>query len=66
MVKASGQKNLEYTGIYLNKATGRPVLTVDGKNEAIFRELEICGMHSSISHEEDYAIAFVTLECFIK
>jgi len=42
------------------------MLTVDGdKNLVIFRDLGICGVHSSISHEEDYAVAFVTLECKI-
>lgn len=42
------------------------MLTVDGeKNTAIFKELNICGVHSSISHEEEYAVAFVTLECFV-
>lgn len=42
----------------------KPVLTVDGdKNKAIFfDELKISTIHSSISHEEDYAVAFVTLE----
>jgi phosphopantetheinyl transferase (holo-ACP synthase) len=58
---------LEYTAIYLRKQENeRPVLTVDGKNEAIFKELEICAIHSSISHEEEYAIAMVTLECIDK
>ena len=38
-------------------------MTVDGdKNIAIFNELKVAAIHSSISHEEDYAIAFVTLE----
>ena len=42
----------------------RPVLTVDGEKNLriIYDELKVCTMHSSISHEEDYAIAFVTLE----
>ena len=45
----------------------RPILTVDGdKNNRIFNdELNVCGIHSSISHEEDYAIAFVTLEKYL-
>ena len=33
------------------------------KNLAIFYDdLKVSAMHASISHEEDYAIAFVTLE----
>jgi holo-[acyl-carrier protein] synthase len=66
LVKASGRPDLQYTGIYLLKGGGRPVLTVDGeKNTAIFKELNVCGVHSSISHEEEYAVAFVTLECLV-
>ena len=48
----------------LNPKRVRPILTVDGDKNTriIFDELKVCQMHSSISHEEDYAIAFVTLE----
>ena len=72
MVKASGRQDLDYTGIYLEKglrdSSGSrpkaPKLTVSGeKNERIFfDELKVCSMHASVSHEEDYAVAFVTLE----
>lgn len=66
LVKASGRRDLDYTGIYLFKGGAKPVLSVDGeKNTAIFKELNVCGVHSSISHEEEYAVAFVTLECFV-
>ena len=48
----------------LNPLRVRPALTVDGDKNTriIFEELKVCSMHASISHEEDYAIAFVTLE----
>ena len=66
MVKAAGRTDLEFAGIYLKKHNNmktRPELTVDGaKNLQIFGELQVCSMHGSVSHEEDYAIAFVTLE----
>jgi len=66
LVKASGRKDLDYPGIYLLKQEAqRPQLTVDGeRNLGIWKELDICAVHSSISHEEEYAIAFVTLECW--
>ena len=28
----------------------------------IYDDLGVCSMHASLSHEEDYAVAFVTLE----
>ena len=74
MVKASGRTDLDYTGIYLHKKpkvegqkrSAKPQLAVSGdKNIQIFDKLEVCAMHASISHEEDYAVAFVTLEKFL-
>uniref|UniRef100_A0A7S3MLE1 4'-phosphopantetheinyl transferase domain-containing protein n=1 Tax=Favella ehrenbergii TaxID=182087 RepID=A0A7S3MLE1_9SPIT len=68
LVKASGRTDLDYRGIYLLKDAQnkrkKPLLAVSGdKNQAIFYdELDVCAMHASISHEEDYAVAFVTLE----
>jgi len=32
------------------------------RNSLIFKELNVVAIHSSISHEQDYAVAFVTLE----
>ena len=72
LVKASGRTDLDYTGIYLDKSglkpRQKPQLAVSGdKNRLIlFDELQICGMHASLSHEEDYAIAYVTLEKFFE
>lgn len=76
MVKATGRTDLEYKGIYLKKSTNsfeeggetilrkqRPVVDVCGeRNLKIFKELNVVAIHSSISHEQDYAVAFVTLE----
>ena len=64
LVKASGRTDLEYKGIYLDKSGSRHQLAVSGeKNLAIiYDELRVCAMNSSLSHEEDYAVAFVTLE----
>ena len=77
LVKASGRTDLDYTGIYLDKSDGKqanegsvrrikPKLTVSGEKntQIMFDELKICNLHSSISHEEDYAVAFVTLETY--
>ena len=76
MVKASGRTDLDYTGIYLKKEKSNgasrlskaPVLSISGdKNKRIFEEeLKVCSMHASLSHEEDYAVAFVTLETLVK
>ena len=66
MIKAAGRTDLEFAGIYLKKSGDgkqKPELTIDGeKNRQVFDELGVCAMHGSISHEEDHAIAFVTLE----
>ena len=72
LVKASGRTDLEYTGIYLDKSTqtkdgqkkSKPKLAVSGEKNTriLFQELAVCEMHASVSHEEDYAVAFVTLE----
>ena len=41
----------------------RPVVDISGeRNMMIFKELNVVAIHSSISHEQDYAVAFVTLE----
>lgn len=77
-MKATGRPDLDYKGIYLKKPeplrkpdehlgeiklNGRPYVEITGeRNGAIFAELNVVAIHSSISHETDYAIAFVTLE----
>lgn len=41
----------------------KPFVDICGeRNLMIFKELNIVAIHSSISHEQDYAVAFVTLE----
>ena len=72
LVKASGRTDLDYTGIYLDKSAEakegqkrpKPKLAVSGEKNTriLFQELAVCAMHASVSHEEDYAVAFVTLE----
>lgn len=76
MVKATGRTDLEYKGIYLKKPKNeleqegqtvlrklKPVVDVSGeRNLMIFKALNVVAIHSSISHEQDYAVAFVTLE----
>jgi phosphopantetheine--protein transferase-like protein len=77
LVKASGRPDLKYPNIYLKKdinidpETGeekklrtRPRLVVDGDHnlEVLYNSLKVSSIHSSISHEELFAIAFVTLE----
>lgn len=69
MVKATGRTDLEYKGVYLKKPEPiegqrqKPCIEITGdRNIIIFKELNIVQIHSSISHEKDYAIAFVTLE----
>ena len=66
MVKALGRTDLEYKGMYLKKELGkRPFIEICGeRNDKIFKELRIANIHSSISHESEFAVAFVTLECF--
>lgn len=78
MVKATGRTDLDYKGMYLKKPPDteetidgigeikrrqRPYIEISGeRNLKIFNELKIVKIHSSISHEEQYAIAFITLE----
>jgi phosphopantetheinyl transferase (holo-ACP synthase) len=38
-------------------------MRVEGElNEGILKDLGVTNIHSSLAHEDDYAIAFVTLE----
>ncbi len=65
LVKATGNKGLIFSMIYLKKdLTGKPFIKFDedylDKNHE-FKEI-VKKLHISISHEEDYAIAFVILE----
>ena len=82
MVKATGRTDIDYKGMFLKKPPAvietidglgdivrkqRPFIEICGeKNLKIFSELGIVKIHSSISHEELYAIAFITLESEVK
>ena len=71
-MKASGVTKLSYTDIWLEKPPKnddvrkpKPILRISGINEKmLFEELGIAenGLHASISHEDEFAIAMVTLE----
>ena len=65
MVKASGIRGLRYPGIWLKKVKGqKPKLTISGDHneKLIYDELKVTEIHSSISHEETHAIAYVSLQ----
>ena len=67
MVKATGDTRLYYPGMYLKKvkeARGKPVPTIEGEvnTKIIYEELEVSAIHASISHEDQFAVAFVVLE----
>ena len=66
MVKASGDTRLYYHGMYLkkDKSRGKPVPTIEGElnTKIIYEELEVSTIHASISHEDQFAVAFVVLE----
>jgi hypothetical protein len=82
MVKATGRTDIDYKGMFLKKPPAfietidglgeisrkqRPFIEICGeRNLKIFSELGIVQIHSSISHEELYAIAFITLESEVK
>ena len=66
-VKACGNRSIYFPGVYLAKyEKSKPKLTIEGEtNERILlRELEVSRMHASISHEDEYAVAFVIMETF--
>ena len=47
-----------------NDISGKPVLNVEGKAADILKEkFGDCVLHISLSHEKEYAIAFVVIEC---
>src|SRR3989304_3020869 len=46
----------------LNKDSGRPEIILHGKVREIAESMEVRGIHLSISHDGDYAVAQVVLE----
>ena len=45
----------------LNDGHGRPVMTLAGRTRETADSLGVSKIHLSISHERDYALAFVVL-----
>ena len=69
MVKATQNRSLVFSGMYLYKpiqtidANSKILLRIDNaKNKKILDNLGVKHIHSSLSHEENYSIAFVVLE----
>lgn len=46
----------------LNRETGQPYLRLNGEAERCLKDLQATGIHISISHSEDNAVAVVILE----
>ena len=47
----------------MNMESGKPCITVNGKLKEIFNVESIKKAHLSLSHEHDYGVACVVLEC---
>lgn len=47
----------------VNSENGRPSIKVRGRLEKFFNEKEIRNCHLSLSHEKEYGVACVVLEC---
>ncbi len=45
----------------LNDASGKPVATVNGRAQELMRRAGVTGIHVSLSHDSDYAIAEAVL-----
>jgi holo-[acyl-carrier-protein] synthase len=59
-VKATGNKELVFSQMYLHKNNeGRPGIVFLDQNKLIIEKLQIADMQVSISHENDYSVAFV-------
>lgn len=62
-IKAVGSRLSAFTDIeILNDAYGKPFIRTSGKLEGFFREHSLCVPHVSLSHEREYAVAFVIIE----
>ena len=60
----TGFKNFSLKEIYVTKdIEGKPFINVTGNAEKILRErCGNCSMHLTLSHEKEYAVAFVVIE----
>ncbi|MCP5050041.1 MAG: holo-ACP synthase [bacterium] len=45
-----------------NDSLGKPVINLSGKTQDYFQAQDFSSIHLSISHTQDYAVAFVVLE----
>lgn len=45
----------------LNDASGRPMASVDGRVGSLIRQAGVTGIHVSLSHDDDYAMAEAVL-----
>lgn len=63
LIKAVGSKLSAFTDIeILNDSHGKPFVRTSGKLEGFFSENSLRDPQVSLSHEREYAIAFVILE----
>ncbi|HDH04822.1 MAG TPA: holo-[acyl-carrier-protein] synthase [Nitrospirae bacterium] len=65
LIKAIGSEvhvNMKDVEI-VNSENGRPWIKVLGRLEKFFNEKEIRSCHLSLSHEKEYGVACVVLEC---
>ena len=60
----TGFKNFSLKEIYVTKdIEGKPFINVTGNAEKILKErCGNCSMHLTLSHEKEYAVAFVVIE----
>lgn len=60
----TGFKNFSLKEIYVTKdSEGKPFINVTGNAEKILKErCGNCSMHLTLSHEKEYAVAFVVIE----
>jgi phosphopantetheinyl transferase (holo-ACP synthase) len=69
IVKASGNRSIYFPGVYLHKASEntKPLVQIEGdvNKKIMYDELQVSNIHSSISHEDLFAIAFVLLETMV-
>ena len=64
LIKAIGSEiPVSFTDIeVINNSAGKPALKAGGRLEAFFKSRSIKKIHLSLSHEDEYGIAYVVLE----
>lgn len=60
----TGIRDFELKDVYIeNDAYGKPVLRVcKTAEQVLFEKCGVCTVHVSLSHEKEYAVAFVVIE----